>query len=332
LSRTQFFPYPVVESALRLTYELQADQLEGIDQWIRAVDLPEPGAVTVALRVEVEEGTYEKVLPEAELHKPPVHMVVALRSVTARERQTVPMVPENGHWGGVLDMPKSELYGQVDLEPMLVRSAQGDAGTGYAAHRGAVIATGEAVKVVVDEPPLRAGGFLEVRFENFSDSASPRRHGKPQLLYLLDTDGETPVLWLNEGIPEFKTVMLARGPRGYNLRVRDAMFDTIVSQVWTSLASVALTNLAMVIQETEDDDEADPVGSLPDWQQRVIGFWAPRLYTGGRDEAVDTLVETASDRRLVPELFDRLGVAVQEWARTGQAFRGLIRLRDREGV
>src|SRR3712207_8127217 len=49
----------------------------------------------------------------------------------------------------------------------------------------------------------------------------------------------------------------AKGPRGYNLRIRDAMFDTIVSQVWTSLAAVAITNLALVIQERSEEHTSE---------------------------------------------------------------------------
>lgn len=34
----------------------------------------------------------------------------------------------------------------------------------------------------------------------------------------------------------------------------------------------------------------------------------------------------------LPELYDKLTVAIQRQARTSHAFQGLIRLRDREGV
>lgn len=334
MTRAQFFPYAVADSALALTYDLRSDHLEGLDNGrILAAGVPDPEPVTVDLRVDVEEGTYDKVLPASERGEPPVDVVVAVRSVSARDRRTVSMVAEDGRWRGTLDILKSELYGELELEPLLVRTqARGSGDAGFAAHCGAVIATGTAVQLVVDEPPLSSGGFIEIRFENFRDSGSRKRNEKPTLLYMLDTDPEVPVLWLNEGIPEFKTVMLAKGPRGGNFRVRDAMFDTIVSQVWTSLASIALTSLALVIRDNEEDAEADPVGLLPEWHQRVISFWAPHLYPGSRAEAIEKVVETASNRLLLPELFDLLGVAVQEWARSERAFQGLIRLRDREGV
>ena len=47
------------------------------------------------------------------------------------------------------------------------------------------------------------------------------------------------MLWLNSGIEHFQYVAHARGPRGRNIRIRDATFDSIVTQAWTSLVSIA---------------------------------------------------------------------------------------------
>jgi hypothetical protein len=203
---------------------------------------------------------------------------------------------------------------------------------GFAEHRGAVLATGDPVKVIVDEPPLASGGFIEIKWEKFKTCGRPKLEAWPRHLYLLDTDHDMPILWLNEDVKELKQVLHSTGPRGYNLRIREAMFDTIVSQVWTSLASLALTNLALVVRENEEDDETHPIDLLPEWQRQVITFWAPRMFALSRQEAVERVIETASDRARLPELVDLLGVAVQVQAGTRRAFEGLIRMREREGV
>lgn len=138
---------------------------------------------------------------------------------------------------------------------------------------------------------------------------------------------------MNEDIDHFKKVALTKAPRGANLRVRDAMFDTIVSQVWTSLASLAMGRVGVEANRLRDaGDDSDPVDALTEWEQRVINFWAPQLYDGSRGEAIAELVQAASMPALLPELYDKLTVAIQRQARTGHAFQGLIRLRDREGV
>jgi len=334
MSRVEFFPYPVGRHALLLTYEVQSDGLElGDGRRILATALPETGSVKVALTVSVQPGTLERVLPPAELENPPVAVVAAVRSVTSRQRQAVRLHSADGVWKGLLDIPKQDLYREISIEPVLLRTAPGT-DDAYADHLAAALAFRDRTTIEVDETPVRTGGFLEVKFDDFRESASPKRSAEPGLLYVLDTDRETPVLWLNEGVDELKAVMMATGPRGYNLRVRDAMFDTIVSQVWTSLLSLAVTNLALLIQEQrEAEDDSDPLEALAaDWQQRVISFWAPHLFAGTRAEALDDVIAAASDRRLLADLLDRVSVAVQKWAGTAKAFNGLIRMRDREGV
>jgi hypothetical protein len=331
MSRTEFFPYPVAESALRLDYQLQSEQLQVEHGRILATGVPEPDSLKLSLMVEMDEGTYERVLPTSELPDPPVDVMVSVRSIQSRERRTVPMNYKDGGWRGVFDVPKRELYGELLLEPALVRNKPGSDG-GFAEHRGAVLATGDPVKVIVDEPPLTAGGFIEIKWENFRTCGRPVLEARPRHLYLLDTDHDTPILWLNEDVRELKPVLHATGPRGYNLRVRDAMFDTIVSQVWTSLASLAFTSLALVIRENEEDDEIDPIDLLPEWQRQVIGFWAPRMFSLSRQEAIERVKEIAPNRASLPELVDLLSAAVQVQAGTRRAFEGLIRMRDREGV
>ena len=332
MSRAAFFPYPFAAGELHLTYELQSDGLEeGDAQKIRAEAVAEEGPVSVKLRVSMGDDALGRVLPEAERASPPVAIVVAARSIQSRCRELIRLVPADGHWEGELECQKRDLFGEVMLEPWLIRTAGGAEGA-YAAHVGALLASGEGVVLEVDEPPVPPGGFLDIRFENFKESGNAARSANPGLLYMLDTNQETPILWLNEAIDEFKSIMLTRAPRGGNLRVRDAMFDTIVSQVWTALASIAFSRLALEAQAMVDGDEADPVEALPDWHQRVINFWAPQLFDGSRAEAIEQVVDAATDPQVVADLWDRLSLAVQKQARTGHAFRGLVRLRDREGV
>ena len=161
MSRTQFFPYPVAEHALTLRYDLKADHLEvGETGRILAEAVPESEPVRLALAVSVEDGTYDRVLPEDERDHPPVEVVVAVRSITARERAALKLQLSDGGWHGDIEIPKKDLFGEVTLEPMLIRTAAGD-DAGYAEHIGALIADGEAVTVEIDEAPVPPGGFLD---------------------------------------------------------------------------------------------------------------------------------------------------------------------------
>jgi hypothetical protein len=332
VSRTEFFPYRFAAQALHLEYDLDADLGLGDGGNILAVDLPEAATVALTLKVSVENGTYERVLPPDEHQDPPIAVVVAVRSIPSRTRRLVHLERSDAGWAGTIDLAKAELFREATLTPAMVRVAGGD-DPRYAEHAGAWLASGDEVRIEVDDAPVPPGGYLDVKFDNFREGPSPKRNQHPDLLYVLDTDRETPILWLNEDVDEFKGVMLSKGRRGYNLRVRDAMFDTLGSQVWTSLASLAFTNLALTLQQQrETDDESDPFESLSEWHQRVLNFWAPRLFEGSRPEAMEEVRRAAADTRLLPDLFDRLSVAVQQWLESDRVFRGLIRMRDREGV
>jgi hypothetical protein len=323
VSRTEFFPYPFAAGALELGYEVRSAEVTvGETGRVLATETPESDSIDLDLEVRAEDGTFDLVLPQEERPSPPVAALVAMRSITSRTRQAITLDAVDGLWRGTLSVPKRDAFGEIELQPMLVRTATGPV-DGYAAHEGALIADGEAVLLEVDEPPTPAGGFLEIKFDNFRETGNPRRADNPDLLYMLDTDSDPPILWLNEGVDEFKSIMLAKGPRGYNLRIRDAMFDTIVSQVWTSLAAIAITNLALVIvEQKEADDDSDPVDALPsEWQQRVLSFWAPHVFGGTKAEALEQIVGMASEKGLLPYLIDQFGIAVQKWAGTEKAFR-----------
>jgi hypothetical protein len=230
----------------------------------------------------------------------------------------------SGSWKGRLELAKRDLYRVVRLEPVLVRTKRGN-DAHYATHPGARLAWGTPVTIELDESPVAGGNYLDVRWDDFPHSDNPHRKSNPDLLYMLDTEPETPMLWLNSAVEHFKPVMHASGPRGRNLRIRDAMFDTIVSQVWTSLLSIVLTKLAAETAEEEEDTEA---------VLEAVNDWAPLLFpeASDRGEAISDLVFHAGDAELRAMLQERIGIAVQRQARTGHAFRGLIRLRDSEGV
>ena len=83
----------------------------------------------------------------------------------------------------------------------------------------------------------------------------------------------------------------------------------------------------------EPDAEA-ALESLTEWEARVVHYWAYTLIpeAGSKGEATIELAEHAGTAELMPGLQDRLSAAVQEQGRSAYAFRGLIRLRDNEGV
>ena len=332
MSHVEFYPYPTAPDGLVLKCEVDRDEAVVEDHRVLLQGVPDGETVNLAAEVTIADDVFDRVLPEPERGDPPVTLVVLVRSLSSRLRRAVSLTKtDGGAWTGTVELPKPDLYQAVEIEPVLARRSRGD-GDGYAGHPGARLAWGPPVKVEVDDLPVPAGGYLEVQWDDFRTSTRPRLKARPGLLYMLDTEQDPPMLWLNSGIEHFKAVAHARGPRGRNIRVRDATFDTIVSQVWTSLVSVVIARLAAAMTAEPEADAA--LESLTDWETRVVHFWAQGLVpeAGSKGEAVRELAERAGTPELLADLHERIGAAVQEQARTAYAFRGLIRLRDNEGV
>jgi hypothetical protein len=331
MSHAEFYPYPTAGDALALACATEREDVVVEDHRLLLQGVPEGQGIPLALKVSMEGSVLETVLPESERDEAPVEVLVVIRSVPSRVRRAVALKPEgDGLWTGDLELEKADLFESLELEPVLTRRQAGTE-TGFATHAGARLAWGPVVKLEIDEPPVPAGGYLEVQWDDFRTSNSPVRKARPGLMYMLDTEPDPPMLWLNSAIEHFKAVAHARGPRGRNIRVRDATFDSIVSQTWTSLVAIVITRLATFMSVEHEADAA--LESLTEWETRVIHYWAPALlpeYSKG--EAVTELAERAGSPELMADLQDRLSAAVQDQSRSAYAFRGLVRLRDNEGV
>lgn len=333
MSRVEIFPYPAEPLALELSYEYDTELLEeGGERLILAEGLPEDGELAITVRVEVADATLAKLVPASEMPSPPVALIVGVTSNSSRKRRAVPLGDVDGVWTGTVRIPKAELFGKLTLSPRLVRTSVGT-DVDYACHEGALLAAGDPVLVEVDASPAPAGGYLDIRFENFAESTSDALNQVPEQLYSLDAGRDVPILWLNSGVEGFESALSTKARRGSPRRLRDAMYDTIVSQVWTSLAAMAFTALAVKIGEfAAAGDDSDPLEELSEWNQRVITFWATKIFPMAKPEALEKVKHGVVDAKLLPDLYRGLAREVQKQAATREAFTGLVRWREGDGV
>jgi hypothetical protein len=288
--------------------------------------LPRGGELRIAATVRVTAGTFERVLPEDERRAFPLQVAVVVRSPTSRVRTAFPLADVGDSFAGVITIPAVDLFYRVSLMPVLVRSVAASGRDGFGTHRGAILANGQSVDVLLDEPIAPPGGYLEIEFEDFSRSPNALRQRNADRMFAIDTEGPYPKLWLNQAINNLEAVMRSRARRGVPRRIRDATYDTICCQVWTALISASLTEIAA----SADDDvsEADAISALPEWQQRVLYFWAPRLYPelSNREQALSEVCSAAWREGHGTELLERASLAIQAWAGSSDAFVGLTRL------
>jgi hypothetical protein len=335
VSQHVFFPYAYAPAAFDcqwsipgLSYSTTSSGALRLDD-----DLPFDRALSLHVRARLAPGVFDRVLPEAERSGPPVRIALVLRSPSSRLREAVPLDEvEPGYYGGSVTLPRSRIHGEIEAFVAIVRTEDGAPHPGMASHRAAILGSSESVAIQLEEPIAPPGAYLDVDFEDFGQSANQLRRRNADQLFALDLDGEMPRLWLNEGIPEFANIMLSKARRGLPRRIRDATFDTVTVQVWTSLIATSIGSLAAVLDGELEPAEA--LDSIDEWQSRVLHYWAPRLFPelSDADSALASLCQLSIRRERLAEVYERVSVGVQRQARSVEAFSGLIRVLHDEGV
>jgi hypothetical protein len=335
MSHIEFYPYRTRSDGLVLSCESNEADVIVEERRVLMQNVPDDAEVTLRLRVVEVDDPVAAVLPDYEREDPPLETIVAARSLGSRFRRSVALTKDGDDaWIGELKLERRDVFGTIELEPLMVRTRPGQENGGFAGHVGARVAWGQIVVAQLDDPPTSSGENLEIKWDDFAKTSNAWRAEHPDALYLLEMDEETPVLWLNEAIPHFKVVAHSRGRRGREMRVRNAVFATIASQVWTSLLSAVATNLARLTQEDPEGGSAQALETLSEWETRVLHHWASILFSdsGGNDEAIEELIKAAGSPQGHDQLQQLLVPHVLAAADATRSFAGLIRLRDMEGV
>ena len=335
MSQLALFPYAFAQGALTLTCEVMGIDAENRPggALLLLEEVPASAEINLAVRVGVAPGTLERVLLPDELGAPPVRVAAVIRSIPSRLRRLVDLSedPADGFEAAVV-IPRTSLHQSFSISPVVMRTAPRDNVDGFGCHPGALLANGDAIEVLLEEPPTPPGGYLDVEFEDFRDSGNPLRRSRPRVLVAIDVAGEFPKLWLNSGIPNLREVLTTRARRGPKARIRDATYQSISSQVWTSLLFASLESLTTATDDGVEGRAA--LDELVEWQKRVVHFWAPKLYPdlADREQALDEIARSAASGTGLRELHELAAPAIQEWTGAKASFDGLTRILTGDGV
>lgn len=259
--------------------------------------------ITLSASISVSLDTVERVFPEGERGEPPGRLYVALQchDTILRTRVTASAAPVRASEYHV-DVPleRSELRGEVELHPYLVRTEPRDGDDGYAAARNARVAGGSPFYVHVDASATEDGGLIDGEEVGFADADHLPDGGR---LYYLDFRNESrPKLWINSDNSKVAEVLASEGSVGTEPRLRDVVLDQIQYGVWTQL--ILRTAAAL-----EDGDELEH-----EWQVTVLESFAPQMYdTEDVDDAAARLRAEATDTSRLGQLAARVDGEVQEY-------------------
>lgn len=335
MSEAILHPYSFAGDALAMSCSLEGIEAEttASGNLLLSDELAEDSDLTIATEVRMALGTIDRVLPEHERVEPPVSIFVLVRSPSSRLRTSHRLAGEMGTFSGAIELGSDVLHSRLTLTPILARTTSSPViFEGFAAHRGAILATGRPIDILLEEPPTPPGGYLEIQFEDFRTSPDPLRKRNAGCMYAIDTQGDFPRLWLNNAIPGFEQVVRSKARRGIPRRIRDATYDTICSQVWTALISASVGELAIALEDGLQEQEA--LASIPEWEQRVLQFWSSRIYPelSNSDQALAEVCAVSAREGHGTELQERISLAVQAWVNSADAFGGLMRFVTGEGV
>ncbi|NVB39846.1 hypothetical protein G6O69_18530 [Pseudenhygromyxa sp. WMMC2535] len=301
----RFYPWAYEGHGLRL-------RVLGLSLDARPVELVEPNAASLELG-----GSWDHAALELELRAPrrlvrrlvaasereaaPVAVLLTLRCPRTHLRRRVALEPWPSHEGERFELPlalaRHELAGLVELDAHLIRTAPLPApleDARLASRPGTRLAASRTLTLIIDQPEVRAGNYLDVQYRRFSkDPSAP----DSRALYRLELQNEAPILYLNAEHESLRATLDSKGTRGPRARVRDLVFERIAASVWTQLI------LRVSARLVEDGEPAY------DWERAVLDQWLPRLYPEHQPDLRQPHLER--DYQELPALLTRLDALLQ---------------------
>ena len=322
-----FYPYPFIEDiALSVDAVEPGVSMDTNSRYLRLWESP-ADRWTLRLTVEIDPSVVHRVLPPDEHASPPLDVEVTFRSASSRTRIRHRLEFEPGTLAREIAFDRDDWAGLVEVGVHLVRTADGEHAGPWARPRHTVVGTGDPVRIDVDEPERVPGDSLTIVWEDFTDSGVQwlRQHSGDLFALVTSAAGDPPTLYLNQGFPSAVSVLSSTGRHGRRARARDAAFDTIVHQAWSSVLASSLCEWKDLTLNAEPTmDEA--LNSLPLWMAAVIRDWAPYLYADGdREEALHEVWDDVVGGQWEDLLTDRLPNAIQHRFGAGNGLAGLIR-------
>ncbi|MCC7537324.1 MAG: hypothetical protein IT379_13970 [Deltaproteobacteria bacterium] len=302
----RFLPYAYERHAMALRIaDCRLDDvshLERIDPERHLLDLEGRwSAVELALVLDLPRATLERVAPVDEHESGPFGLLIVVHCVETRLR--------SGHWlvrtacasgahEGRVCLRRQDLAGTAALSAFLVRErAATSRSAGLAAHRGARLAGTRPWELRIDRRRAAVGGHLDVRFRRFSEDASLSPIEKAAL-YLLESETESPVLWINADHVQVAAALGNQSTSGGVARVREVAFDLVAAGVWSQLF---LRSVLDLLEHGEPTYE---------WQGSVLDALLPDLYPSISDRRA-RLAQLRYDADDLAAVMARVDVVVQ---------------------
>ena len=317
----RFLPYRFQEHGLqarveRCTFDraLPAGIAPDVERHLLDLSAQRFESATIELAVTLPTAILTEVVPPAERDAIPARILALVQCHSSRLRVAHVFAPgptTAATYTGSIQLERDDIAGAVEITFMLVRTERFAAtDEGYGVAVGSRLASSRPWEIRFDANIAPRGDYLDVREEDFRE-AGAARFASPDAMYQLDTDGETPILWLNSKHKRITSVLRSAASVGRVARTRDVAFDRISVSVWIRLFLHAARDVV------RGDESAT-------WKTAVLRHWLPSLYPEAmnHESRVEELREELADAD-EGRILGRLDLAIQAESDTARLFESL---------
>jgi len=288
------YPYTHDQRGLELTIESYSiDGTEAgkptSDRLVELTGWTEWDTVTVSGTLRISDGVFSDAFPTGEADaQSHARLLLARDCRYTHDRGVVASFPspsgsltEGREYDWTYELSRTDVYAQVALTPVLVRTNSGPGVPGeHAWAPDQEVATGAPATIVTDDVEEWLDGNMPVKLKPFSKSGLPGDN----LFSLDDTQGDEPVLWINSELNLVSSLLVSKVPAGPKAQLRGAIAAELAHPVWVQLVLWTATDV-------------DDTGSWAyDWQEAVLEHVvAPMWDCDDATEAAIQLNEYVSD-------------------------------------
>jgi len=261
------------------------------------------------------QDTLESVFPPDEWKSGPmaeVVLAVECEYTHLREGRTVPV--ENFEAGTTefeIEFQSTEVYGTIEVTPLVVRIEDAETSGDYRTHAGLELADGEPWYVNIDETDDASGPLLPPIFKSFEESDNDERFPNDAVYVVDKTKLEAPKLYVNRD-HEPIAAALNTGPRGKLGKVMNVYTDSILLPALSEL----------VLWTAEDvDEEGEPEH---DWQGDLLDEIVTEMYNeDSAANAAEELAQEYTDGDMT-EILNKTSTTIQQFLEMSDDMNDLV--------
>jgi hypothetical protein len=324
MSTKSYLPYRTLGERLDLSAEVDDGETPtSATGEILAYEL-EADPLTLRFRLGDWKQDIDDALPEREKEDPPIRVFLAFQSDQSRRRFAVELAGEPCRHS----FARAEWRGRVSVQAFVVRSRDSVVKDESAARDTAArLAWSRPVVIHFDEPPRPPGDHLEVVWEDFRTSPDSWRKRHQDNIFALDLlSGERPVIRLNSGLPNLRSVLNNSASHGRAARIRDSTNFMIAHQGWTSLISAAMAAVRDAHEVSNERPLRELLDELVEWEKKVLEDWSRPIFSEhNADESLDKMLTACCDAQGAQSVMARVPNAIQARLNTMRGFVGLVR-------